>query len=154
MRQIEALRPGITGFESVRETPSLVLKRFDGSRSRHAIESEARLAVADSNPFAVRLAGLNVFEDPVAGPGPVIYLAVEGQGLQRLHSRLVGRFGAVDGLEGDAYVPHITLARGGDADGLAELAKRSIEPVEWTVGELWLWEPRSQERIGRIELST
>lgn len=152
--EIEALRPRLADFETVRETPTFVLKRFDGDRSAHAIESDVRLAVADTGPFEVRLAGLETFEDPVAGPGPVLYLAIEGQRLRRLHRRLVDRFGAVDGLEGEEYVPHITVARGGDVDGLAELTEVSVEPIAWTVAELWLWDPRHEERLGRIDLST
>ncbi|MFB6360363.1 MAG: 2'-5' RNA ligase family protein [Halobacteriales archaeon] len=153
-REIEALRPRLTDFEAVRETPTLVLKRFDGERSTHAIESEVRHAVADTGPFDVRLAGLETFEDPVAGPGPVLYLAIESPGLRRLHRRLIDRFGAVDGLEGEAYVPHITVARGGDVAGLAELTEASVAPVEWSVAELWVWDPHRAERLGRIELST
>jgi 2'-5' RNA ligase len=152
-RELEALRPRLADFDSVRETPTLLLKRFDGARSVHEIESEVRLAVADTGPFDVRLAGLETFENPVAGPGPVLHLALESPGLRRLHRRLVDRFGAVDGLEGEEYVPHITLARGGDADGLAELTEASVDPVEWTVAELWLWDPRREERLGRIDLS-
>ncbi len=151
-REIEALRPRLADFDSVRETPTLVLKRFDGARSAHEVESEVRLAVANTGPFDVRLAGLETFEDPVTGPEPVLYLALESPGLGQLHRRLVDRFGAVNGLEGEEYVPHITLARGGDPEGLAELTEASIDPVEWTVAELWVWDPRREERLGRIEL--
>lgn len=153
-REIEALRPQLSAFDSVSETPTLVLKRFDGSRSTHVIESEVRLAVADTRPFDVRLSGLDTFEDPVAGPGPVLYFAIKSRGLEALHRRLVDQFGAVDGLEGAEYVPHITVARGGTVDGLAELTEQSIERVAWTVSELWVWDPRQGDRRARIELST
>lgn len=145
----------LADFESVRTTPTLVLKRFDGSLSAHAIESEIRLALADSSPFAVRLEGIGTFEDPVSGAGPVIYLAVESPGLEGLHTQLVDRFDALEGLEGDDYVPHVTLARGGGMDGeYYELEDAAIDPLEWTVSELWFWDARLQERTGRLALSS
>lgn len=152
-REIERLRPALSGFESVRETPTLVLKRFDGSVPDAAIESEVRLALADATPFEVSVAGLDAFEEPVAGPAPVAYLAVEGPGLERLHTRLVEAFGAVEGLEGDDYVPHVTLARGGDTGAIDSLQSVSVEPVAWTVTELWFWDARGGGRTGRIALT-
>jgi 2'-5' RNA ligase len=144
----------LADFESVRTTPTLVLKRFDGSLSAHAIESEIRLALADSSPFAVRLEGIGTFKDPVAGAGPVVYLAVESPGLEGLHTQLVDRFGAHEGLEGDDYVPHVTLARGSGMHGVAPLEDAAIDPLEWTVSELWFWDARLQERTARLALSS
>lgn len=152
-REIETLRPSLSGFESVRETPTLVLKRFDGSAPATAIESEARLALADATPFEVSVAGLGVFREPVSGPAPVAYLAVDSPGLERLHARLVEAFGAVEGLEGEDYVPHVTLARGGEQDALEPLQSASVEPVAWTVTELWFWDARGGSRSGRLSLT-
>lgn len=151
-RLIEALRPALSGFESVRETPTLVLKRFDGAVPADAVESEVRLALADARPFDVRLDGLDTFEAPVSGPAPVAYLAVESPGLEALHAELVDSFGAVDGLEGADYVPHVTVARGGAAAAVEPLAEVDVDPVEWRVTELWFWAARRGERAGRISL--
>jgi 2'-5' RNA ligase len=150
--RIASLRPALSGFETVREEPTLVLKRFDGSVPDDAIQSEVRLALADATPFEVRLDGIGSFETPVTGPGPVAYLAVESPGLERFHGRLVDAFGAVDGLEGADYVPHVTLARGGGMDALDPLETVSVEPVEWTVAELWFWDARRGERLGQVSL--
>ncbi|MDZ7701069.1 MAG: 2'-5' RNA ligase family protein [Halobacteriales archaeon] len=106
------------------------------------------------SPVDVRIDGLGAFEAPVTGPAPVAYLAVESPGLEALHARLVEAFGAVEGLEGEAYVPHVTVARGGDAAALEPLDGVEIDPVEWTVTELWCWDARPGERTGRIGLSS
>jgi len=95
---------------------------------------------------------VDYFARPPRGPGPVVYLAVESPGLRRLHRRLVERFGAVPGLEGDDYVPHVTLARGGDPAAAERAATRDVEPVAWTVSELEAWDAERREAIGRIDL--
>ena len=151
-RLVESLRPALSPFESVRETPTLVAKRFDGSLPAGALESEVRLALADAEPFDVRVAGLGAFEDPIAGPAPVAYLAVESPGLEALHAELVGAFGAVQGLEGADYVPHVTLARGGPPDALSALEGAAVEPVAWRADELYLWDARRAEPVGRVAL--
>ncbi|NIS33684.1 MAG: 2'-5' RNA ligase family protein, partial [Actinobacteria bacterium] len=109
--------------------PTLVAKRFDGAVPEASIESEARLALAGTGPFECRVTGLGAFEAPVAGPAPVAYLAVESPGLEALHDELVEAFGAVPGLEGEDYVPHVTLARGGDVEALSALEGAAVEPV-------------------------
>lgn len=152
-QQLEALRPALAGFETVREDPTLVLKRFDGSAPADAIESEVRLVLADADPFEVRVDGINSFERPVSGAAPVAYLAVESPGLERFHEQLVGSFGAVDGLEGEDYVPHVTVARGGGPEALDQLDAVAFEPVEWSVTELRFWDARRAEPVGRLQLS-
>lgn len=151
-RRIESLRPALSGFETVRETPTLVVKRFDGALPADAVESEVRLALADASPFDVRVDGLDTFEAPVSGPAPVVYLAVESPGLEALHAELVDAFGAVDGLEGEDYVPHVTVARGGADTAMEALAEVGVDPVEWRVAELWFWDARRGVRAGRIAL--
>ncbi len=98
------------------------------------------------------MTGLGAFEAPVAGPAPVAYLAVESPGLEALHDELVEAFGAVPGLEGEDYVPHVTLARGGDVEALSALEGAAVEPVAWTVDELLLWDARRSKPAGRIGL--
>ena len=74
--------------------------------------------------------------------------------LERLHRRLVAESGAVGEIEGEAYTPHVTLARGGSIDAARELtAGVEIAPIEWTVSELRLFDPRDRETIGRVSLS-
>jgi len=153
-QRVESLRPALGGFETVREVPTLVAKRF-GRRSAAdwaCVESEARLALAGAPAFAVRLDGLDAFDPPVSGPGPVVYLTVESPGLAALHERLVEAFGAVAGLEGPDYVPHVTVARGGGPGDLEPLLDTPVEPVEWDVTELWFWDARHGERVGRVGL--
>ena len=150
------LRPALDGLETVREEPTLVAKRFGrlGPGAAAALQSEVRLALAGAPSFEVRVDGPGAFEAPVSGPAPVVYLAVESPGLRRLHDRLVEAFGALEGLEGDDYVPHVTLARGGDVDIDAVLARLEgeVEPVTWTATELWFWDARHGERAGRVSL--
>lgn len=153
-RHIEALQPALAGFDRVREEPTLVVKRFGrlATDEFQWTESEARLALAGAPSFEVRLDGIATFDRPAAGPAPVVYLAVESPGLIQLHARLVDAFGAVEGLEGDDYVPHVTLARGGDQAALDRLSEIEVEPVHWTVTELWFWDTRYGERVGRVSL--
>lgn len=154
-RRIEDLRPYLSDFETVREEPTLVVKRF-GERAPEAyarLEKQVRAAVRGTAPFEVRLDGLDAFEAPAAGPAPVVYLAVESPGLATLHASLVDTFDAVSGIEGEAYVPHVTLARGGDVAALESLEDIPVEPIEWTVTELWLWDDRLGEPAARLSLS-
>lgn len=155
-QRIEALRPDLAGFETVREEPTLVAKRFGrldaGEFDR--IRSEVRLTLAGTPAFEARVDGFAMFEEPASGPAPVLYLVVESPGLEHLHEQLVATFGAVHGIEGEDYVPHVTVARGGDPMAIDHLGDRAIEPVTWTVSELWFWDARHDERAGRISLPT
>jgi 2'-5' RNA ligase len=82
----------------------------------------------------------------------VIYLTVESPGLLALHDRLVDRFGAIEGLEGDDYTPHVTLGRGEVDDAtLADLAA-AVDPVTWTVSELVVYDARHHETVSRLSL--
>lgn len=153
-RQLDSLRPGLAGFETVREEPTLVVKRF-GDLSPDEFEhvvSEARLALADVPAFEAQIDGLGIFEDPPSGPAPVVYLAVDSPELEQLHALLVDTFGAMEGLEGEAYVPHVTVARGGDTDALDSIHARDLESIIWTVTELWFWNARRSVRAGRVSL--
>lgn len=151
---VERLRPALGGFETIREEPTLVAKRFGRLDADTAalLESEVRLALDDAPPFEARVAGLGAFEEPPTGPAPVVYLTVESPGLEALHGRLVDEFGAVEGLEGPHYVPHLTLARGGDVDVDEVVEELDVEPVTWTVTELLIWDARHGERAGRVSL--
>ena len=151
------LRPALagSGVDRVRDRHSLVVKRFEGDdeRSLPRLRERLRPALQGSPAFEARVARVDVFENPPRGPGPVVYLAVESHGLRALHDRLVDAFGAVDGLEGDDYTPHVTLGRGGafDADTLAALSCR-FDPVTWTVSELVVYDSRYREPVARLSL--
>lgn len=146
------LAPALLAFDSVRERHALVLKRFEeGSIDR--IRAETRRVLDGEPPVEARATGIGVFSDPLTPPGPVVYLAIESPGLRRLHGLLVETFGAVEGFEGDDYVPHVTLARGGSAEAAERLRDRSVDPIAWTVRELRFWDARGRESVGRVSLS-
>lgn len=103
-------------------------------------------------PCEARVDGIDYFETPTSGLGPVIYLTVDSPGLMDIHYRIVDAFEAIPELEGDGYVPHITIARGGDMETARELADLEIEPITWTINELHFWDAEHQERVRRIPL--
>jgi 2'-5' RNA ligase len=137
------LHPRLVPFDRVRDRHTLVCKRFDADEDAYdRLRERLRRALSPTPAFEARVTGVDAFETPTHGPGPVVYLAVESPGLRDLHRRLVEAFGAVDDLEGEAYVPHVTLARGGGAaarDALADLRALDVDPVTWTVSDLHLW---------------
>jgi 2'-5' RNA ligase len=145
------LHPHLTAFESVRERHTLVLKRFEEG-TPDLLRERLRDPLAGAPAVEARVAGIDHFERPARGSGPVVYLAVESPGLRSLHGRLVDAFGAVEGIEDDAYVPHVTLARGGSLADAERLAAREIEPVSWTVSRLVLWSAEYREAVAEIRL--
>ena len=145
------LHPRLVGFERVRERHSLVCKRFE-STDYDRLSERARRALDGAPAVAARATDIETFEDPVHGPGPVVYLAVSSPGLVIIHERLVDEFGAIASLEGEEYVPHVTLARGGNADRIEELRALVDEPIEWTVSELHFYDARHDERAGTLPL--
>jgi len=153
---VGSLRPALVGFDSVREgrSQTLVVKRLDADDRREylAAEREARAALRGAPAFEARIADVGVFEDPPHGRGPVAYLAVESPGLRRVHEQLVAELGAIPDLEGAAYTPHVTLARGGDVRAIERLREATIDRVSWTVEELELYDARHGERIVTVSL--
>lgn len=149
----EAMRPKLTAFE-VREDPSLVLKRL-GSPSdaeRPRVAEQVRTALAGVGPLDLTIERVGCFERPPLGAGPVVYLAVESGDLRRAHDRLLEPFPPVDGVEGDDYVPHVTLARGGDVDRARDLAGPVPDPVAWSAGELRFHDADRGGTVGRLSL--
>lgn len=172
-RLASELFPRLLAFDRVREEHTLLVKRFEpagssGSRenkpnrgNEHGLRGGQKLAtlrkrvgpILDGTPaFEARITGIDCFEEPTRGPGPVLYFAIESPGLYRVHRRLVEEFGAVPELEGAEYTPHVTLARGGSLGDARELVG-SVEPVEWVISELRFWDPRYRETLGRVSLS-
>jgi hypothetical protein len=142
-------RPGAADFR-VRQHRTLVAKRLsDGDP--HRVERRAREALSGTPPFEVRVDRVEQFAEPTSGSGPVVYLAVESPGLRRLHARLCDALGTVEGLEAEDYTPHVTVARGGTAEA-AERVLGPVDPVEWTVSELQLWDATRKLVAARISL--
>jgi 2'-5' RNA ligase len=146
------LRGQLLGFESIRDDHTLVVKRLGDPESFHALERRVRRALSGTPAMEARVSAVGVFEDPPRGSAPVVYLAVESPGLDRLHRRLVEEFGAVEGLEGEDYAMHVTLARGGDEETARRLADREVDPVTWTVSELQIYDATRSVPAARIAL--
>ena len=159
-RLASELHPELTRFERIRERHSLLAKRFDTAldddadslpRLRERLRPLLRDHGADS--LELRIDGLDYFERPPRGPGPVVYLAIESPDLRALHRRLCESFGTVEGREGEEYVPHVTLARGGSLADAADLvARRDVDAVAWTARELRIRDSRYREDAARIPL--
>ncbi|SFL40297.1 2'-5' RNA ligase superfamily protein [Halogranum rubrum] len=150
-RLASELHPRLTAFDTVRDRHTLVAKRLgDDSLDRH--RERLRLPLRDVSPFEARVTGIDFFERPTKGSAPVVYLVVESPGLFALHDRLCEEFGSIDGLEGDDYVPHVTLARGGTLEDAEALAALDIDPVTWTVSTLDLWNGKFRESAATLRL--
>ena len=153
-RIAEELRPALLGFDSIRERRGLVCKRLGdeppGGPAR--LREQVRTALAGAPAFELQVTGIDYFAHPPLGEGPVVYLAVESPGLRRVHDRLVAEFSVVEEFEGDDYVPHVTLARGGDVEAARRLAEREIEPVTWTANRLVLWDADYEEQVAEFSL--
>ncbi|GAA0519933.1 2'-5' RNA ligase superfamily protein [Halorubrum aquaticum] len=159
-----------SGFDRVRDRHTLVCKRFGtddvtaggeaagspppGPEALARLREDLRPRLAPVDPFAVAITGVDAFETPASGSGPVVYLAVESDGLVRLHRRLCAAYGAIEAIEGDAYVPHVTLARGGEPAVVREVIDGGVafEPVRWRVHALDLYDPEFREVAATLEL--
>ncbi|EMA66074.1 hypothetical protein C461_12908 [Halorubrum aidingense JCM 13560] len=118
------------------------------------LRDDLRRSVSRTGPFEVAVVGIRTFDVPASGSRPVVYLAVESDALVRLHRRLCAVYGAISGIEGDAYVPHVTLARGGNPDPgvVADLVAADVEPIRWRVHALDLYDPEYREVAATIDL--
>ncbi|MFB6146174.1 MAG: 2'-5' RNA ligase family protein [Halobacteriaceae archaeon] len=148
------LAPALTAADDVRDEFTLVVKRLraDDRDGFRAVRERVRGTLAGAPAVAARVDEVGVFRDPPAGDAPVIYLAVESPGLLALHRRLCDAVDPVPGIEGDAYAPHVTVARGGDPAVADRLAGRAVGPVEWTVDELAYYDGRHGEQVGTVSL--
>lgn len=149
------LRSSLTGFERLRDELTLVVKRLEARSAGEfaADERAVREALAGTDPFEIAVTGLDLFTDPPAGPDPVVYLAVESPGLRALHRELVERFGPVGAIEGAAYAPHITLARGAtDPEAVETALAAEIGEHRWTVDRLVFWDARRELPAGEVAL--
>ncbi|WP_226482393.1 2'-5' RNA ligase family protein [Natrinema amylolyticum] len=146
------LHPDLIGFETVREDHSCLLKRLGEADHVAQLQHRAHRALEGAPAVEAAITGIDYFEDPPLGSAPVVYLAVDSPGLEGIHADLTEAFETVDGLEGGDYVPHVTLARGGDLATAERLADREIEPVRWTVSELEFWDGTYKLPVSRVSL--
>jgi 2'-5' RNA ligase len=153
-RLAEDLRPLLLDFETIREHHTLLCKRLGDAPpgGTHRLREQVRTALAGAPAFEARISGIDCFERPPLGEGPVVYLAVESPGLRRVHNRLAEEFSVVEAFEGDDYVPHVTLARGGDVAAARRLAEREVESVTWTVNRVALWDATYEEEVATFSL--
>jgi len=137
-----------------RETHGLVVKRLGGGdRTRfQRLSARAREALAGAPAIEARVTGVDFFAEAAAGPSPVVYLAVESPGIEALHRRLLDAFDPVEDIEGEAYVPHVTVARGGTLAAARRLTEREIDPIEWAVTELVFWDADREVTAGTVSL--
>lgn len=131
-----------------RDRHTLVVKRL-GDGDPATLARRVRDELGGTPPFEARIDGADAFHDPPVGRGPVAYLRIDSPPIVEIHRRLCGAFDPIDGLEGDEYVPHVTIARGGDAD---RLIGREFDPVTWTVEALSIWSADYDEEVERLSL--
>lgn len=117
---------------------TLLVKRLGTDRDAHLDHriERVRETLRGVAPFAVRITGVDWFPAPETGTGPVVYLDVESPALVGLHGALCEVIEPVAHMEGEAYVPHITIARGGDPETARRLTEGDLEARYYTVDEL------------------
>ena len=127
---------------------------LDRSAALAALCDDLRPLLSETGPFDVAVTGVDVFDAPASGSRPVVYFAVESDGLERLHQRLCDAYGAIEGIEGDDYVPHVTIARGGDPEPgvVADLVAAEFDPIRWRVHALDVYDPEFREVAATIDL--
>ena len=147
-RQLPQARPRPRGEHT------LVAKRLGtgDAPDYHRIEARGREVLSGTPAFEARVTGIEQFADAVTGPSPVVYFAVESPGLVRLHDRLCEAFDPVDGIEGDGYVPHVTIARGGSPERAREMCERAFDPIEWTVTALEFRDAERGQPVSTVSL--
>lgn len=146
------LYPDLAAFERVREDHSLLVKRLGDDVPSDRVASLAREALAGAPAFEVATTGLDYFEAPPTGTAPVVYVDVESPGLERVHEQLVEELGAVEHLEGEDFVPHVTLARQGDLADAERVVQRDVEEVVWTVSELEVTDAERDRTVATVSL--
>lgn len=137
----------------VRGSHTLVVKRLiDDDLGYAHLEARARDALAGTAACEARVADVEVFETVPSGTAPVVFLRVESPGLEALHDQLCEAFDPVSGIEGEDFVPHVTIARGGRIESARTLAETEIDPVEWVVDELVFWDAEREQPATRVTL--
>lgn len=137
-----------------RDEHSLCVKRFETASAAEFefVRTRCHEVLADVQPFEITVTELDYFAQATNGSSPVVYLAVESPALDELHRRLVDVFGPIQDLEGDEYVPHVTVARGGELDRARALTERKMEPIRFPVSSLTFWDARRNRQMGEVAL--
>lgn len=146
------LYPSLCAFDSVRDDHSFLLKRLGRTDHVNQLQQRTHRALEDTPAVDAEITGIEYFEEPPRGTSPVVYLAVNSPGIERIHARLADAFDPVEGLEGPDYVPHVTLARGGDLDAARSLAERDVPSIRWTVTELEFFNGQYRLPVSRVSL--
>lgn len=146
---LQASLPSTTA--TPRAQPTLVIKRL-GDADPDVLTTTLRRHLRGTGPFDLAVTGLDAFERPPTGRGPVVYLIVESRPLRTLHETLCAAFEPAPDIEGAAYVPHVTVARGGGEDVLELLGDHELEPVQWRASELLLWDARDEVPAAHLGL--
>lgn len=145
----------LTGARSrPRGTRTLVVKRLaTADPAGYArLEAKARETLAGTAPCKARITSVDLFEAVPSGTAPVVYLHVESPGLEALHDDLCGPFEPVADIEADDYVPHVTIARGGNVETARSVAASDVEPIEWDVDELVFWDATHEQSVSHVSL--
>lgn len=138
----------------VRGEHTLCVKRLEATdRAEYdRIEARIREVLAGQESFDIRLTGLDLFSEPLIGSAPVVYLSLDAPKLEWLHRDLVETFGTAEPIEGEEYIPHVTVARGGSYRAAKDIRDRDVEPIEWTVSNLVFWDAERKRRVSSIAL--
>ena len=150
VRLVGEVTPRLKGWEEVCEEPTLVIKRFERKDLDGHMESEIKFLLENVEPFNVKIGNLKKFDVAVRGSSPVLYLEIKSPGMKALHETLVSAFGCVKGIEGENYIPHITLARGGGKEDI----NFSVLPgsTQWTAKMLEFWDRDKRRKKNKIIL--
>lgn len=137
-----------------RDEHTLVVKRLGDPDAREfdPLVARVRETIAGTDPIPAATSGVEYFADPETGTGPVVYLAVESPALVALHDRLCEAFEPIAHLEGEDYVPHVTIARGGDPELAERLADRKLDSLTFEVRELVVWDAERSLSTTRFSL--
>ncbi|HIJ12598.1 MAG TPA: 2'-5' RNA ligase family protein [Halobacteriales archaeon] len=150
VRAIGEITPVLGRGEGIVEEPTLVIKRFEKEDLDGHIESEIKFLLENVEPFIVEIGNLEMFEVADRGTSPVRYIEVKSIGIKVLHETLVSVFGCVKGVEGENYIPHITIARGSGAKNL-DFSDFS-GPIQWTANTLEFWDRDKRKRKNKVIL--
>ena len=150
IRAIEEVTLGVRGWEEICEEPTLVIKRFEKKDLDGHVKSEIRFLLESVEPFGIEIGNLERFDVAERGSSPVLYLEIKSPGVKALHENLIDIFGSVEGVEGENYIPHITIARGGSGDYI-EFSGLSCD-TGWTVEMLEFWDGGERKKRSKIIL--
>lgn len=145
-RDLPTARPRTRGEHT------LGVKRLGDDEPYSRLETQVRELLTGQQTFEICIDGVDYFPNAITGPTPVIYLCVDSPELERLHRHLAETFDPIEGIEGEGYTPHVTVARGGRVEEAERIAEREIEPISWTVSELIFWDALHRKSVSTVSL--